>query len=200
MTRNHFPPHYAEAISPTNLPAELIPQFTTLEYEMQAATTGPPVFLFVVDTCQDDDELKELKDSIQQSLNLLPDDAMVGLITFGAMVHVQEVRSQPPRPARPAHPALLPASCAPSRAARSDRVRPRAAHVATARVQRVPPRLRLPRQQGLHGRPGSPDAGHGAAGAGWRGSGPEPEQCVARGGRPLPPPRLRLRVCAGDHP
>lgn len=66
---------------------------------MQTASAGPPVFLFVVDTCQDDDELKELKDSIQQSLNLLPDDAMVGLITFGAMVHVQEVR----RPIRPPH-------------------------------------------------------------------------------------------------
>ncbi len=33
-TRNHFPPHYAENISETNLPAELIPQFTTLEYQL----------------------------------------------------------------------------------------------------------------------------------------------------------------------
>jgi protein transport protein SEC23 len=32
--RNHFPPHYAENISEQNLPAELIPQFTTCEYEL----------------------------------------------------------------------------------------------------------------------------------------------------------------------
>jgi Sec23/Sec24 zinc finger len=38
VNRNHFPPHYAENISETNLPAELIPQFTTVEYEL----TTPP--------------------------------------------------------------------------------------------------------------------------------------------------------------
>ncbi|RLN98378.1 hypothetical protein BBJ28_00025684, partial [Nothophytophthora sp. Chile5] len=35
VTRNHFPPHYAENITQENLPAELIPQYTTLEYELQ---------------------------------------------------------------------------------------------------------------------------------------------------------------------
>ncbi|CAM9329982.1 unnamed protein product [Heterosigma akashiwo] len=85
--RNHFPPHYAENISETNLPAELIPQFTTIEYELQTAPmSGPPVFLFVVDTCLPEDELGELKDSLQQSLNLLPPDALVGLVTFGTNV------------------------------------------------------------------------------------------------------------------
>ena len=34
LTRNRFPSHYAENISETNLPAELIPQYTTLEYEI----------------------------------------------------------------------------------------------------------------------------------------------------------------------
>ena len=32
LGRNHFPPHYAENITESNLPAELIPQFTTVEY------------------------------------------------------------------------------------------------------------------------------------------------------------------------
>lgn len=91
MTRNHFPPHYANNITPTNLPAELIPQFTTLEYEVRTRAANPPVFLFVVDTCQDEEELSELKDSLRQSLNLLPETAMVGLITFGAMAHVHEL-------------------------------------------------------------------------------------------------------------
>lgn len=91
MQRNHFPPHYAENITETNLPAELIPQFTTVEYELQTMSTGPPVFLFVVDTCVDEDELGHLRDALQQTLNLLPEDALVGLITFGTLVHVHEL-------------------------------------------------------------------------------------------------------------
>eukprot|EP00608_Synchroma_pusillum_P007277 CAMPEP_0198442846 /NCGR_PEP_ID=MMETSP1452-20131203/68304_1 /TAXON_ID=1181717 /ORGANISM="Synchroma pusillum, Strain CCMP3072" /LENGTH=207 /DNA_ID=CAMNT_0044163473 /DNA_START=1 /DNA_END=621 /DNA_ORIENTATION=- len=92
QNRNHFPPHYAENISETNLPAELIPQFTTVEYELQTfPAVGPPAFLFVVDTCLQEDELEHLKDSLQQTLNLLPEDALVGLITFGLHVHVHEI-------------------------------------------------------------------------------------------------------------
>ena len=92
LTRNHFPPHYAENISETNLPAELIPQFTTVEYELHStAPTGPPVFLFVVDTCMDEDEMDELKDSLQQTLNLIPENSYVGLITFGTHTMVHEL-------------------------------------------------------------------------------------------------------------
>lgn len=69
-TRNHFPPHYAENISASSLPAELIPQFTTVEYELQNQPVGPPAFLFVVDTCVDEDELVHLRDALQQTLNL----------------------------------------------------------------------------------------------------------------------------------
>jgi protein transport protein SEC23 len=53
--------------------------------------TGPPAFLFLVDTCILEDELDELKDSLQQTLNLLPEDALVGLITFGTNVMVHEL-------------------------------------------------------------------------------------------------------------
>ena len=91
MARNHFPPHYAENISESNLPAELIPQFTTVEYELQTNAVGPPVFLFVVDTCVDEDELAHLRDALQQTLNLLPENALVGLITFGSLVNVHEL-------------------------------------------------------------------------------------------------------------
>ncbi|KAJ1460107.1 hypothetical protein M885DRAFT_509837 [Pelagophyceae sp. CCMP2097] len=94
LGRNHFPPHYAENISETNLPAELIPQFTTVEYELQARGVGPPCFLFVVDTCLPEGELDELKDSIQQTLNLLPEEALVGLITYGSHVMVHELGYQ----------------------------------------------------------------------------------------------------------
>jgi protein transport protein SEC23 len=51
----------------------------------------PPIFLFVVDTCMDEDELTALKDSLQMSLSLLPANALVGLITFGKMVQIHEL-------------------------------------------------------------------------------------------------------------
>mmetsp|Transcript_4402 Transcript_4402/g.8480 ORF Transcript_4402/g.8480 Transcript_4402/m.8480 type:complete len:822 (-) Transcript_4402:68-2533(-) len=91
-SRNHFPPHYAENISEHNLPAELIPQFTTCEYELPSIPdAGPPVFIFVVDICCHEEELAELADSLMQALNLLPEDCLVGLITFGTNVQVHEL-------------------------------------------------------------------------------------------------------------
>eukprot|EP00547_Thalassionema_nitzschioides_P003888 CAMPEP_0194199076 /NCGR_PEP_ID=MMETSP0156-20130528/227_1 /TAXON_ID=33649 /ORGANISM="Thalassionema nitzschioides, Strain L26-B" /LENGTH=810 /DNA_ID=CAMNT_0038923917 /DNA_START=169 /DNA_END=2601 /DNA_ORIENTATION=+ len=92
LTRNHFPPHYAENITEQSLPAELIPQYATCEYELQTVPDmGPPCFLFVVDTCAHEEELAELADSLQQALHLLPQNALVGLITFGTNVQVHEL-------------------------------------------------------------------------------------------------------------
>lgn len=92
LTRNHFPPHYAENISESNLPAELIPQFTTAEYELPSVPpAGPPAFVFCIDTCAHVEEIAELADSIQQILNLLPSDCLVGLLTFGTNVQVHEL-------------------------------------------------------------------------------------------------------------
>ena len=92
LTRNHFPPHYAENISETNLPAELIPQFATCEYELpHIQNAGPPAFLFLVDICGHPEELADLADSLQQALSLLPNEALVGLITYGTNVQVHEL-------------------------------------------------------------------------------------------------------------
>jgi protein transport protein SEC23 len=93
--RNHFPPHYADNITETNLPAELIPQYVTCEYELQTVPDqGAPAFLFVIDTCTTaKEELGELADSIQQALNLLPPDSLVGLITFGTNISVYDLSS-----------------------------------------------------------------------------------------------------------
>lgn len=60
------------------------------------ATTqrGPPtplIFLYVVDTCLEEEDLQALKESLQMSLSLLPPNALVGLITFGRMVQVHEL-------------------------------------------------------------------------------------------------------------
>ena len=70
--RNQFPIQYKD-ISEVNLPAELIPQFSTIEYTLQVClllslmltrqrqATVPPVFLFVMDLCIDDEDLQALK-------------------------------------------------------------------------------------------------------------------------------------------
>jgi protein transport protein SEC23 len=87
--RNHFPQQYS-AVSPSNLPTELFPQFCTVEY-MATAETGPvspPVFLFVVDTCMIEEEIGYLKSALAQAVELLPDQSLVGFITFGTYVQV----------------------------------------------------------------------------------------------------------------
>ena len=91
-TENHFPQHYASHITETNLPGELVKSYTTVEYILPGAAEKP-VFLLVIDTCIEESELSEIKDSVQQSLTLLPEDALVGLITFGKHVFVHELGS-----------------------------------------------------------------------------------------------------------
>uniref|UniRef100_A0A3B3R9S3 Protein transport protein SEC23 n=1 Tax=Paramormyrops kingsleyae TaxID=1676925 RepID=A0A3B3R9S3_9TELE len=51
----------------------------------------PLIFLYVVDTCMEDEDLQALKESLQMSLSLLPPTALVGLITFGRMIQVHEL-------------------------------------------------------------------------------------------------------------
>ncbi|KAF7260505.1 hypothetical protein EG68_01987 [Paragonimus skrjabini miyazakii] len=93
-SRNNFPPQYA-GMTEEKLPAELMPQFTTLEYTIPKAPCIPPIFVFVVDTCIEEPEFTQLKESLQMSLSFLPPNALVGLITFGKMVHVHELETGP---------------------------------------------------------------------------------------------------------
>ncbi|KAH9649514.1 protein transport protein SEC23 [Citrus sinensis] len=98
--RNHFPPHYA-AISETNLPCELYPQYTTVEYTLPHSMQNPnnpnpdprlsPVFVFVLDTCMIEEELGYARSELKRAIGLLPDNAMVGLVTFGTQAHVHEL-------------------------------------------------------------------------------------------------------------
>uniref|UniRef100_A0A8B9H3I2 Protein transport protein SEC23 n=1 Tax=Astyanax mexicanus TaxID=7994 RepID=A0A8B9H3I2_ASTMX len=88
--RNPFPPSYA-GISEVNQPAELMPQFSTIEYIVQRGPAAPLVFLYVVDTCLEEEDLQALRESLQMSLSLLPPNALVGLITFGRMIQVHEL-------------------------------------------------------------------------------------------------------------
>ncbi|KAF2431858.1 transport protein SEC23 [Tothia fuscella] len=90
LQRNSLPPHYKD-ISQDTIPPELHPNSTTIEYRLGRPAPSPPIFLFVVDTCQEDDSLKALKDSIIMALSLLPSYALVGLITYGTMAQVHEI-------------------------------------------------------------------------------------------------------------
>ncbi|XP_063901865.1 protein transport protein Sec23A-like isoform X2 [Zophobas morio] len=100
FTRNQFPSIYGN-LSEQSLPVELYPQFTTIEYRLPRApqTLLPPIFLFVVDTVISDDstdhqtDFSALKDTLLLSLSHIPQNALVGLITFGKMVHVHELSS-----------------------------------------------------------------------------------------------------------
>ncbi|KAF4727389.1 Protein transport protein Sec23A [Perkinsus olseni] len=94
LQRNSFPQMYAQVISETMLPAELQPQYTTIEYILPNQAVQPPVFLFVVDTSIYEEELEQLKDSLQQCLSMMPPDALVGLITYGTMCYVHELGNQ----------------------------------------------------------------------------------------------------------
>ncbi|KAL4325687.1 hypothetical protein GQ457_11G009970 [Hibiscus cannabinus] len=88
--RNHFPSHYA-SISEENLPAELFPQYTTVEYKSPGEASLHSVLLFVVDISIIEEEMTFLKSALSQAIGLLPENSLVGLITFGMLVHVHEL-------------------------------------------------------------------------------------------------------------
>ncbi|MBE3047717.1 Sec23/Sec24 zinc finger-containing protein [Candidatus Bathyarchaeota archaeon] len=85
LSRNPLPPHYKD-ITANAIPPELHNSNTTIEYRLSRPAPAPPIFLYVVDTCQEEDSLAALKESLVASLDLLPENALVGLITFGTMV------------------------------------------------------------------------------------------------------------------
>ncbi|KAJ4842535.1 hypothetical protein Tsubulata_020817 [Turnera subulata] len=90
--RNHFPPHHAASISPDTLPPELFPQYTTVEYQQDDASSPSPLTcLFVVDTCLLEEEIDFLRSTLSQAMHLIPDTSLVGLITFGSFVQVHEL-------------------------------------------------------------------------------------------------------------
>ncbi|PKU71885.1 protein transport protein SEC23-like [Dendrobium catenatum] len=100
FSRNHFPQHYS-AISETNVPGELYPQCSTVEYgpapfvsggdQSSAPPPPPPIFLFILDTCIIEEELGFVKSAMRRAIGLLPENALVGLITYGTQVHLHEL-------------------------------------------------------------------------------------------------------------
>ncbi|KAL0722125.1 hypothetical protein Bca4012_036724 [Brassica carinata] len=96
LNSNTLPLRYHQ-ISETNLPPELHAHYTTIEYTLPDRSDHPsgapssPVFLFVLDTCVIDEELGFAKSSVKRAVGLLPDEALIGFVSFGTQVHVHEL-------------------------------------------------------------------------------------------------------------
>lgn len=94
--RNQLPPYYAERITEQHLPSEK--HYSTIEYELQNTECSPPVFLFVLDTALNSEEelpeFEKAKEALQQALITVPQNALVGFVTFGIHTHVYELGYQ----------------------------------------------------------------------------------------------------------
>ena len=88
-TNNNLPKHY-HGITETHRPAELMQEYTTLEYQIVVKDQNP-VFMYVVDIAVISQELDAIKNAIRQSLSLLPDNALIGFMTYGANIHLYEL-------------------------------------------------------------------------------------------------------------
>lgn len=92
LKKNLFPPNYAQNISETTLPPEMIAEYNTVEYNLEKkGLSNHPVVFFAIDIAIEEDELMQLKEKIQVVIDNLPDDAGIGLLTFGTMVNLLEV-------------------------------------------------------------------------------------------------------------
>ncbi|KAL5852874.1 hypothetical protein ACOSQ3_007992 [Xanthoceras sorbifolium] len=113
--RNPFPRSYS-SIAETNLPAELFPTYSSVEYaaadhlannlsssmsfssmtSFSSTSSGGgsgagPAFVFVVDGCMEKEEIRAVKHELLRVIEQLPENALVGLIEFDSMVKVHDL-------------------------------------------------------------------------------------------------------------
>ncbi|KAJ6230367.1 protein transport protein sec23 [Anaeramoeba flamelloides] len=87
---NNLPKGY-HSITPTNLPAELFHTYTTLEYKLSRAPPPSVCYLFVIDLCTEPDEFEVMKERLLEAIALIPENAIVGVITFDRNIRVHEL-------------------------------------------------------------------------------------------------------------
>lgn len=107
--RNNLPPDYRGA-PPATIP-EVNPGNQTIEYILPSKHLQPTIaFLFVIDTCQDEQSvgkteaeqgLEKLKESLINTIQCLPENAHVGLVTYGKMVSTVLISQVTCRPSQP---------------------------------------------------------------------------------------------------
>lgn len=81
-SRNYFPSYYSD-ISPEHSPAELFDSSTTIEYILNSQSDEPhlpPVYIFIVDTALSEDELDACKSTLEQALQMMPEDCLIGAV------------------------------------------------------------------------------------------------------------------------
>lgn len=87
--RNQFPAQYQHIMDPQHIREFMR---NTIDYvQVNQPLPHPPVFLYVVDSCVDEEEFAALKTSIIASLANLPPNALVGIITFNHVVYLWEL-------------------------------------------------------------------------------------------------------------
>ncbi|KAH3680078.1 hypothetical protein WICPIJ_008396 [Wickerhamomyces pijperi] len=84
--RNPIPVAYQGLLLPQCQPTN-----TTVEYILPQRNINPSIFLFVMDLCLGEDDFNSLKEEIIAALDLIPQDAMIGLVTFGKHVSVYDL-------------------------------------------------------------------------------------------------------------
>lgn len=92
--RNQFPNNLAQ------FPHEMNPDLLDVEYVIPSMHNNainnrkPTVFLYLLDLAIEEEELNSLKESLLTSIDLLPANSMISIITFGKHVNVYETGCQ----------------------------------------------------------------------------------------------------------
>eukprot|EP01063_Lacrimia_lanifica_P022865 TRINITY_DN30384_c0_g1_i1.p1 TRINITY_DN30384_c0_g1~~TRINITY_DN30384_c0_g1_i1.p1 ORF type:complete len:781 (+),score=230.01 TRINITY_DN30384_c0_g1_i1:112-2454(+) len=90
---NNLPVQY-NGMSESNLATELRDAYATVEYALRDQPVPPPFYLFVVDLCvgsANKDDLNHLRETLLKSLEYIPQDSCVGVVTFGTSVQVHDM-------------------------------------------------------------------------------------------------------------
>ena len=85
-----LPTEYHKICSGQMVP-ELMPENTTVEYLIDAREKTVPVYFFVVDSCCSEKQHQELKNLLLKAIAAVPENAIVGFITFGTILYVHQV-------------------------------------------------------------------------------------------------------------
>lgn len=88
--RNDFAPSYDYFLQQNMIPPEMNGACTTVEY-LCPSQSPSPIFVFLIDMAVTEEEFNAIKQSIIFICNTLPENSMVGLISFGSIVRLHEL-------------------------------------------------------------------------------------------------------------
>lgn len=66
---------------------------TTIEYSLPKPVRYPQIFLIIIDLATGYEDLESLKNTILSSLSILPENSLIGLMTFGKHVNIYELKA-----------------------------------------------------------------------------------------------------------